>query len=189
MQRTKLIQTITLATITCLSVSAAAVTLSVPDNPLWTSTGITLGICNQVTISATGSWDFGVGSFGPQGSPSDPAPYDRFSSVANHGELIGYIGPDPFQGHYGDGTFFPQATGYLTVGNGLSFTSPTAGLLWMGINDDAVSQNVGDNFGGLTAAITVVPEPSTLILLVIAGMVPLVIKSGGMRAPNASRLR
>jgi hypothetical protein len=146
--------------------AASASVFTVPDNPLWSDTGISLHVGDQVTITAGGTWDFGIGPFGPNGTPNDPAPYDRFSSAANHGELIGYIGSDPFQGHYGDGTFFPQATGYLTVGTSLAFTSSQQGELWLGVNDDAVSESVGDNTGSLTAVI-VVPEPTTLGLLLL----------------------
>src|SRR5205823_10027574 len=58
------------------SINALGLSLSVPDNPLWTDTGITLSSGNQLSISASGTWDFGIGSYGPTGSLSDPAPYD-----------------------------------------------------------------------------------------------------------------
>lgn len=100
--------------------SRGVISVSVSASPLWTDTGITLNTGSQVSITASGSWYFGDGqTVGPEGASFDRAPFDRFTSAAVHGELIGYIGPDPFQGHAGDGSFFPQATGYLVVGNGI----------------------------------------------------------------------
>jgi hypothetical protein len=54
----------------------------------------------------------------------------------------------------------------LTVGTSLAFTSSQQGELWLGVNDDAVSKSVGDNSGSLTAII-VVPEPTTLGVLLL----------------------
>jgi hypothetical protein len=154
-----------------LPIPAPGMLYTIPDYPLWTDTGLTLSSGDQVSITASGTWDFGVGYFGPEGTWSDPAPYDRFSSLANHGELIGFIGTDPFQGHYGDGSFFPQANGYITVGTSLLFVSSQNGHLWLGINDDAVSQAISDNFGSLSAQVSVVPEPSALALGLFALLV------------------
>jgi hypothetical protein len=81
--------------------------------------------------------------------------YDLFLYSANHGELIAYIGSDPYQGHWGDGSFFPQQTGYWAIGSSGQFTSNKNGELWLGFNDDAVSEVIGDNAGSVTADITV----------------------------------
>ena len=159
---------------TFVATHSQAVTLTIPNNPLWTDTGLTLSAGNQLVITASGSWYFGDGqTVGPAGAPFDSAPFDRFTSAAAHGELIGYIGADPFQGHAGDGTFFPQATGYLVVGNGISFTSGSSGKLWLGINDDAVSGNILDNSGSMSVQISFVPEPcaAQVLLLGIAFVV------------------
>ncbi len=167
-------------TIGLASKALAVTSIILPAYPLWTDTGITLSLGQQVTVTASGTWDFGVGSFGPAGSGSDPAPWDRFSSVANHGAVIGFIGSDPFQGHYGDGTFFPRASGYLTIGSSSVFTSSSNGHFWLGINDDAVSENTGDNSGAMNAQVTVVvPEPAgfQLALTGLALSIGVVIRS------------
>ena len=80
--------------------SRGVISVSVSANPLWTDTGITLNTGSQVSITASGSWYFGDGqTVGPEGASFDSAPFDRFTSATVHGKLIGYIGPDPFQGH------------------------------------------------------------------------------------------
>lgn len=103
-------------------------------------------------------------ALGPDGEVNGPVPSDEFFSGANKGELIGFIGPDPYQGHFGDGSFFPQASGYLAIGSSASFIAPKSGKFWLGFNDDAVSIAVSDNFGFVTANVTV-PEPSSLVLV------------------------
>jgi hypothetical protein len=89
-----------------------------------------------------------------------------------HGALIGYIGADPYQGHWGDGSFFPQSTGYLYVGASDQFSSDKSGKLWLGMNDSAATGFNGafDNSGSVTAQISVtpVPEPSSFALILIA---------------------
>jgi PEP-CTERM motif len=147
-----------------------ATLVSVPSNPLWTDTLIAATAGNTVAITASGTWNYGPETVGPDGNPFGPAPNDEFFSGANKGELLAFIGADPFQGHLGDGSFFPQATGYFAVGSSLSFVAPASGELWLGVNDDAVSNGVGDNTGALETNITVsgsaaVPEPTTLVLM------------------------
>lgn len=64
-------------------------------------------------------------------------------------------GADPYQGHWGDENFFPQPSGYISVGSATMFTAATAGKFWLGINDDAVSMAIDDNSGALLADVTV----------------------------------
>jgi hypothetical protein len=146
-------------------------TVVVKSDPLWTNTALTLNIGDTVTITASGSWQFDTssGSVGPNGVVHPGGEYDVFYSAALHGALIAYIGADPYQGHWGDGSFFPQATGYRNIGTSALFTSDKAGKLWLGMNDDAVGQGTYDNSGSVTAQISVqpVPEPNcfTLVLM------------------------
>jgi hypothetical protein len=63
--------------------------------------------------------------------------------------LLGFIGSYPYQGKWGKASFFPQTSGYLSIGSGQTFVAARAGQLWLGINDDAVSKNDGDNSGAL----------------------------------------
>lgn len=148
--------------------SARATSLVVPSNPLWTDTGIRLGVGQRVSITASGSWNWGTSHFnGPDG---DPGIYggDFYSGVPQ-GALIGYTGVDPFQGHRGDSSFWPQSSGYLAVGSSANFTSLVDGELWLGFNDDAFPEASFDNSGSVTAQIEVVPEPASLALLLFAG--------------------
>jgi hypothetical protein len=128
---------------------------------LWTNTAITLAAGQTISISASGSWNWGqaVANFGPDGDPNTPFGYygDEFEGfdIEDHGRLIGFVGVDPFQGEWRNGLFFPQTSGYISVGSGETFSSPWAGTLWLGFNDDAVNGGVGDNTGQVTAEITV----------------------------------
>ncbi|HUI07740.1 MAG TPA: hypothetical protein VL486_12125, partial [Verrucomicrobiae bacterium] len=129
-----------------------AESLAVSSNPLWTDTTLSLQIGDSVTITASGSWQFDYvhGSCGPDGMYVEENLYDRFYSGALQGALVAYVGPDPYQGHWGDESFFPQATGYWNIGSSAQFTSDKDGELWLGFNDDAVSaQPWTDNSGSV----------------------------------------
>jgi hypothetical protein len=146
--------------------------VTVSANPVWTDTGITFTQGDVVSISASGIWT-PEGSYfncGPGGRVDYPNWWDSFYSAANWAELIAYVGSDPYQGRWGDETFFPQSTGYWTIGTGATFTIPSNGELWLGMNDGAASKGVSDNAGSLEAQITLIPEPSSLMLLVPGGL-------------------
>lgn len=132
------------------------ISISVPANPLWTDTGLTVSNGDTVTITASGTWNYGAGPLGPDGY-LPCCNWDLFMAnpPALQGELIAFVGPDPYQGHWGDGSFFPRTTGYWDIGSSGSFISSTGGKLWLGFNDDAVSRAVGDNSGSVTASIAV----------------------------------
>lgn len=157
-----------------------AAALSVGATPLWTDTGITVSAGETWRINADpgdlwnwgGSWDDAAG-VQPWNTPNT---WDRFLFVANHGELIGYVGADPYQGNWGNLYYnWPagsgQLPGYLHVGEaaitaaGFVWTSATSGTLWLGMNDDAYSRGIGDNWGSIDVSIAPVPEPATMLLL------------------------
>ena len=150
--------------ILCLlqTIKATTLSLNIPANPLWTDTGIYLSIGNSVTATASGLWnpltDYPWLQCGPDGTYQSGWT-DGFMQGANTGALIAYVGSDPYQGHWGDATFFPQATGYWLIGSSSQFTSSYAGELWLGFNDDAQTMLTGDNSGSVLAEVTVVPEP------------------------------
>ncbi len=126
-------------------------------NPLWTDTGVFVTNGTLIGVSASGAWNCGgtppPPSFGAGGdlNPGSPPSSDRFYFGAPHGALIAYVGPDPLQGHWGDGNFFPRTSGYWLIGSSSQFTADTTGELWLGFNDDAVSERVSDNSGWVLA--------------------------------------
>jgi hypothetical protein len=153
-------------------------TINVSASSLWTDTSINLELGTTVTITASGSWSWAYGATcGPTGDPTDTTPdlSDDFYSGALKGALLAYIGADPTQSHFGDASFWPQASGYWLVGNSLQFTSLYSGELWLGMNDDAGSKNTYDNSGSLTVEVTTVPEPGSLALATLG----VVIACGG----------
>ncbi|MGB8780532.1 MAG: CARDB domain-containing protein [Candidatus Bathyarchaeia archaeon] len=133
--------------------------VTVTANPLWTDTELSVEIGQKVAINASGSWDWGAGVVGPDGTIGTAGGSDYFLYDANHGELIAFVGSDPYQGHWGDGSFFPQHTGYWNVGSSGQFISNKTGELWLGCNDAAVTKISGDNSGTVTASITITSGP------------------------------
>jgi hypothetical protein len=134
----------------------------VTSNPLWTDTRLNTTIGEKVEINASGWWSgavYGGPWFGPDGQLGKSGYGDTFLYEANWGELIAFVGSDPYQGHWGDGSFFPQHTGYWIIGSSGQFVSNKTGELWLGFNDDAVSESVGDNGGTVTASITITSGP------------------------------
>lgn len=155
-----------------------SISITVPSDPLWTDSGVYLDSGESVSITASGTWSPALGQVsGPEGFANTSGSFDNFYADANWAALIGYVGADPYQGNWGDGNFFPQASGYFDIGSGDQFVSLATGELWLGFNDDAVSEDVGDNYGSVTARVnfnyTPVPEPSVLGLLAVgaAGLV------------------
>jgi hypothetical protein len=157
---------------------AQAANVDVPSNPLWTYSGIVLSAGDQVTITplAGDTWrtwagkdDAGVGPSGASflgvGDDFD-ALNDKFYSGALHSALIAYIGNEPFQGHEGDDSFWPRATGYIAVNDGVSFAAASSGKLWLGCNDDARTGSTSDNLGSIMTTVTVnaVPVPGAVLL-------------------------
>ncbi len=125
---------------------------------LWQTTGITVHAGDVVSISASGSWTWGpIYRVGPDGDPIDNfnafdlfQPFDFFSQA----RVIAYIGSDPLQKHWGSGGFFPQQSGYFSIGSGQTFIAPYAGPLWVGMNDGAVTKSREDNKGQVTVNIS-----------------------------------
>ncbi len=153
----------------------------VPANPLWTDTRTSLNIGDIVAITASGSWCWGgPGWFGPDGDSGNTFGLeDTFYWGAAKGALIAFIGPDPYQGRWGDANFFPQTSGYWNIGSSATFTSDKTGELWLGFNDAARSMGhgVADNRGLVTALISVIPVPVTVTIDIKASNVPVAILS------------
>ena len=127
----------------------------------WVNTGIVLTAGEPVTISTAGSWSWNGGTtfVGPDGDPTDDynafdlfEPFDFFSQA----RMIAYIGKLPAQNHLGDPSFFPQTSGYISIGLGQTFSAPYDGPLWLIFNDGAVTglSEPNDNLGSAVATIT-----------------------------------
>lgn len=133
----------------------------VPASSLWTDTGIKLTAGQYAAISASGTWCWGGGEShcnGPDGNPGFPVSlsYDEFEffDVLDHGRLLAFVGPDPYQGQWGSPLFFPQTSGYISVGSGQTFAG-YSGELWLGINAAARTESTTNYSGQLVANITV----------------------------------
>lgn len=154
--------------------AAGTTVVTVPANPLWTYTGLLIYVGDHISIIAWGTWGTQASlPLSPNGIDTTQGWFDSFFYFANRGELIAYIDPapgstaGPYQGHWGDKKFFPYQNLlyplYWAVGNKLTFTSDRTGYLWLGINDDAVTEAVSDNWGSLTANVTISPGGVTLV--------------------------
>jgi hypothetical protein len=170
---TRLLFLVVFSMVALISNAQAQTSITVTSNPLWTDTGIVLASGDQVSIAASGSWSWNSSTFvGPEGAGAQGLDSDEFEHFdgSSHGRLIGFIGPDPCQGRCGDGTFFPQPSGYISVGTGTTFTASTSGKLWLGFNDDAVSGATYDNSGSVTAVISVSPVLTTATIKVTTNL-------------------
>jgi hypothetical protein len=151
-----------------VSTNASICDVDVTSIPVWTDTGRTINSGDILQFMASGSWNWNVdepssGLCGPDGTPFSWTS-DNFYGPANHGALIAYVGPDPYQSHWGDSSFFPQYTGYWLIGSSATIAFNTSGELWLGMNDDAYSTGgVQDNSGTLSVRVSAVPEPSTYL--------------------------
>lgn len=165
------------------TVTVAALNMGSPGN-VWTDTGVAVVAGQAVTISATGEWNWGGGANnGPDGIVSYPGTFgDEFGSFNVSGaNLVGFIGSDPCQGNCGNSTFFPQTSGYLNVGSGITFIAPYAGELWLGINDDSIA-GFGDNSGQLQATITVGAGDTTGPKITISAPSTVYVQNGNVKA-------
>jgi autotransporter adhesin len=129
---------------------ARAASITVSSNPLWTDTGITLTAQSAVTIhGASGSWNFGgapCGDFGPDGCYVDWLAWDEWIINGYHGQLIGFVGDNPYSASQNDSRLFTIGTTTVTV-------SGVGGKLWLGFNDAYVSGIFYDNTGSVTVQV------------------------------------
>jgi hypothetical protein len=106
-----------------------------------------------VIHGATGLWNWGFApaSFGPDGDGPHPEfTFDEWLTDGQQGQLIGFVGDNPYnQGQNAPGFF---AVGTATVGlTGLSGSAE----LWLGFNDDfgLPPQAIFDNTGSVTVQV------------------------------------
>lgn len=108
----------------------------------WTDSGLDLRAGDRVHITATGTVFHNLptaSSAGPDGAPDPNLRQFNVLADANHAGLLGRLGEsgDPFQ-----------------VGSDSTFAAPTAGRLYLGVND----RGVDNNSGAFVATVEVVGE-------------------------------
>ncbi len=142
--------------------------VTVSADPLWTDTGIilnpgvTYSIHDAAGMVAWGTWSDRYS--GPEGDFQSELTFDEWITNGQHGQLIGFVGLDPYSVGQNDSTLFAIGTGTVTL-------TGKSGELWLGFNDDYSHpyEWTIDNYGTMTAHITdpttTVPEPSTMLLL------------------------
>jgi len=128
---------------------AATTTVSIPANQTWTDTGIALTAGGNVSIAMSGTIHFAPGRHsGPNGQSfsSGNCGATQYSNPSNSSS------PFPAYGVACWGSIFKVgATGIpFSTGKAISFVSPVSGELYIGVNDNYVS----DNRGWFTASIT-----------------------------------
>ena len=137
-------------------VAMSSVDVNVTANPLWTDTGLSVTDGEAIIITAFGLWTFHEPDnlCDPNGIYGGGS--DEFLNNGAVAMLIAFVGPDPYQGDRWGTHFFPQDSNYWGIGSSGHFISDKAGELWLGFNDDAVSKNITDNNGSVTAHISTV---------------------------------
>jgi PEP-CTERM motif-containing protein len=175
-RRMKLVSALLLMIILLAFGQSSAATFTVPSNPLWTDSGISVLATDTVTFTnATASWSYagGVPPSGPGGVFLPGGAGDEWITNLQHGELIAFIGNPSLNLNAGPPRVIAQNDpGLFVIGD---TTMPVlemgrAGELWLGFNDDYATGAAGDNSGSasVTATLpggTAVPEPETLALL------------------------
>ena len=124
-------------TLTCITgpCPTEAITLAVPANAMWIDTGVDLADGQEVGTRANGFWRASPAQplFGPMGLPQPCDPQSAGCPIhANHGALIAKVGAGPA----------------FVVGEAFAFFAPSAGRLFLMINDDVNALN--DNSGSVT---------------------------------------
>jgi len=153
------------------SPKTVTVQVTVPANAIWADTGIHVSAGDIVAITASGRWTpNGVNYTGPNGFGYSREWPDNFFNLADLGacadcastltpfwsELISYTGSSPpAAGSYTSTAIAPQAKLIGRVGRNFNGPWPYSGELWLGFNDDAYSGNTSDNYGQVTATVTV----------------------------------
>ena len=145
--------------------------LTIAADAGWVDTGLQVDPSDDVNISASGSWTpDGVDYAGPDGFFYSPESADNYFNTYDLGtcadcattdapfwaELISYTGNSPPEpGSYTSTSVAPQAALIDGVGSTFQGSWPYSGEIWLGFNDDAYSGNTSDNYGEVTATITV----------------------------------
>jgi hypothetical protein len=157
-----------------LSARGNIYTLSVPAASPWTDTGIDVFFGQQLSITASGTVRAGL-ALGGTTDANGVGPLSDGTRIVSDTvlgttislSLIGKVG-----GTTAIGTGTPLLEGAPGKGPGFVGTSydqevMTTGRLFLGYNDDIFS----DNSGSFSVTVTVVPEPSTMVLVALGALI------------------
>lgn len=135
-----------------------AASITVPGNPLWTDTGITLTLTNTVILhDAIGAWDTSLGPTGPEGG-FPGYEWDEWIRNGFHGQLIGFIGPAGLDPNTNPRVVSQNDPSLFEIGTNTVTISGRDGKLWLAMNDDYQTANVGDNSGSVAVQIDFPPQ-------------------------------
>lgn len=153
------------------SLEPTAQDITVTAVPLWTDTAIVLSQGDIVTISdAAGSWSWGQSYFGPDGDYQPSLIWDEWIRNGRHGQLIGAVVPEGLDLNAMPRVIPQDDSRLFTIGSGTVTRTGVSGKLWLGFNDDYVSNYLSDNAGSVNAKVKV--EPPAQDLLVAASSPP-----------------
>ena len=146
-----------IATVSLLQLNANAVIVTA--DPVWTDSGISLK-GEHVCITAQGEWSWGGGSLtGPDGDNVGAGlAWDEWVPNGYHGQLIAFVGANPFSG-----------SSFYSIGSSGDLSGLT-GELWLGFNDDRLSLATGDNYGRVEATIANCPDGGSSLALLGAAV-------------------
>ena len=155
-----------------LTASATVYTLEIPSTQEWTDTGIDIAPGSLVGITASGMVQYGY--LGEQVTDANGGDYtgQQFfpTAVLPDAVIVSLIGKIGGTTAVGTGTPLPEGApgkGLGFVGTSYSQFVSTGGRLFLGFNDQLGTYY--DNYGSFSVNISVVPEPSTLALLIAPG--------------------
>jgi hypothetical protein len=154
-----------------------ATPFTVSSTAAWQNTGVFVNAGDLLGITATGSIRFD--SAGRTADPNGDPDGDSILGLINY--LVPSVQPHTLVGRIGTSGDLTDLSGFL-VGSSFSQVVGSSGHLFLAFNDGFVradrsgldSGGVGDNDGSFLATITVtpsaVPEPATVVLMMIAGV-------------------
>ena len=152
--------------------AATVYTLQIPCTQEWTDTGIDIAAGSLVGITASGTVQYGY--LGEQVTDANGGDYtgQQFfpTAVLPNTIIVSLIGKIGGSTAIDTGTPIPEGTfgkGPGFVGTSYSQVVSTGGRLFLGFNDQLGAYY--DNYGSFSVNVSVVPEPSTLALLIVPG--------------------
>jgi hypothetical protein len=140
------------------AVAGLAAPVTIPSNPLWTDSGISLGLSNVLTLhNAVGSWQFDPAypAFGPEGYHSPGTEWDEWITNSFQGQLIGFLGPAGLNPNENPRVMSQNDPSLFEIGTNSVTITGREGRLWLGFNDDYRSHASGGNSGSVIVQVDV----------------------------------